>query len=427
MANISYRIRGDTDNAGIKIRFRKGKKYQFEISTGLKIKRRDWSTSKQKVKNTVVATYKDVVNYKLLSLKTFIFDEFYRDDANGIKISQEWLKSKVYTHLGKTDIEEYKADIYFLSFIKWHIEESKKRDNRLTGKKLSLRTIQSYETTLIKLDEYEKENDLKLKILDINLSFHSKFISFLNNRFKLNPNTIGGYIDNIKAFCRSAELKGIQINIEIKSRDFYSPQNKTNDIYLDENEINSIFNLDLNYSARLGNARDWLIIGLWTGLRVSDLLKLNKNNLKNDFIHVTTFKTSTPVVIAIHGHIKEILENRGGEFPNLISDQKFNEYIKEVCKLSGINRITEGSKITALDINGKKVYRKTNGRFPKYELVSSHICRRSFATNLYGKINTYTIMQITGHKSERQFLEYIKTTSTEHAEKLKEFWGKTDE
>ena len=73
----------------------------------------------------------------------------------------------------------------------------------------------------------------------------------------------------------------------------------------------------------------------------------------------------------------------------------------------------------------KIIHRKKFGKYPKYELVSSHVCRRSFATNLYGKIDTLTIMKITGHKTEKQFLEYIKITPKEYAEKLKDFWKKT--
>lgn len=426
MAIVSYRIRGAKDSVAIKIRFRIGNEVEYEISTGIEIQRKDWSSKKQKIGDKVNASYRFIVNSKLNNLKTFILDEYYKDNVEGKNLSRKWFKRKVYTYLGKIDNEEYNADIYYSSFVKRHIQESKNRDNRFTGKKLSLRTLQSYETTLRKLKDYENKKDIKLKIIDINLSFHSKFIYYLNNNFKLNSNTIGGYIDNLKLFCRSAELKGLEINIEVKSRDFYSPQNQTNDIYLNEDEINKIFHLDLSKSDRLSNARDWLIIGVWTGLRVSDLLKLKKFNLIDEYIHVTTFKTNTPVVIPVHIQIKKLLKNKNGLFPRIISDQKFNVYIKEVCKIAKLNILTRGDKISPIDLNGKTLYRKVNGLFPKYELVSSHICRRSFATNLYGKINTYSIMQITGHKSERQFLEYIKTTSTEHAQKLKELWSKSE-
>jgi len=426
MAIVSFRIRGEKESVAIKIRFRNGDNTDYEISTCIEIQREHWSTTKQKIGDKVNASYRDIVNSKLNNLKTFILDEYYKDNANGIEISRDWFKRNVYTKLGKVDNEEYNTDIYYSSFIKRHIQESKNRDNRFTGKKLSLRTIQSYETTLNKLEDYENKKEIKLKIIDINLSFHTKFINYLNNHHKLNPNTVGGYIDNLKLFCRSAELKGLETNIEVKSRDFYSPQKQTNDIYLNEDEINTLFNLDLSKSDKLSNARDWLIVGVWTGLRVSDLLKLKKSNLQVDYIHVTTFKTSTPVVIPVHKQIKKILKFRNGLFPRMISDQKFNIYIKEVCKIAKINVLTQGDKISPVELNGKTLYRKVNGLYPKHELVSSHICRRSFATNLYGKINTYSIMQITGHKTEKQFLDYIKTTSTEHAQKLKELWSKSD-
>jgi len=51
--------------------------------------------------------------------------------------------------------------------------------------------------------------------------------------------------------------------------------------------------------------------------------------------------------------------------------------------------------------------RKKYGRFAKWELVSSHIGRRSFATNHFGKIPTPIIIAATGHKSESIFLKYI--------------------
>ena len=75
-------------------------------------------------------------------------------------------------------------------------------------------------------------------------------------------------------------------------------------------------------------------------------------------------------------------------------------------------------------VNGKEetIHRKVMGIYPKHELVSSHICRRTFATLLYGEVDTMTIMKITGHQTERQFLGYIKITPKEYAEKLKAYW-----
>lgn len=101
--------------------------------------------------------------------------------------------------------------------------------------------------------------------------------------------------------------------------------------------------------------------------------------------------------------------------------------IKVVAEKAGITDEVEGAKIKEIKVkkNGKesKIHRKKFGKYPKHELVTSHICRRSFATNLYGKIDTLTIMKITGHQTEKQFLDYIKITPKEYAIKLKELWS----
>jgi integrase len=122
----------------------------------------------------------------------------------------------------------------------------------------------------------------------------------------------------------------------------------------------------------------------------------------------------------LHPQVKAILEKRAG-FPRSISDQKFNVHVKELCLVAKFTELIHGSKIN------KETKRKEEKIYPKWELVTSHICRRSFATNLYGKLDNLTIMAITGHQTETQFLKYIKITNTEKADKLKEYWNKQNE
>ena len=58
-------------------------------------------------------------------------------------------------------------------------------------------------------------------------------------------------------------------------------------------------------------------------------------------------------------------------------------------------------------------------KYKKYELVSTHTARRSGATNMYiAVIPTLAIMKITGHKTEKAFLKYIKISEEENAEML---------
>lgn len=423
MATFTYRIKSKANPGNIRIRVKQGDAFDYEISTGLKCRLEHWSNSKQIVKNIAVATYKDKVNFKLRKLKAFIEAEYFNELSDGNGISQLWLKKKVNQFFNRPDTIDNEKDYFLGSFIENYINESKNTVKLKLGRTLSPRTIEYYHMTLDKLKTFEEFKGKKVKFIDVNTKFHKEFVTFLSTEQQLNPNTIGFYVSKLKLFCKEADIQGVNINSEYKSSDFYVPSNKTIDIYLNEAEIKSIFELNLHGKEKLDNVRDWLIIGVWTGLRVSDLLTLKKESLTESQIHITNIKTGIPVIIPLHDQVKQILTKREGEFPRPISDQKFNSYIKTVCELAKITNEVEGSKMIAKMINGKKVFRKAFGKYKKFELVSSHVCRRSFATNLYGKLDTLTIMKITGHKTEKQFIEYIKITPSEYAKKLEEYWG----
>lgn len=424
MATGKFRIKTSNDWNTIFYRFKHSNLFDIECSIGMQIPNKRWSESKQEVLATTDVDYKEI-NNKLKELNTYIRKEFGDATLKAETVNTNWLKEKINIFFNRiTDNEEVNASVFLTNYIDSFIEESKTKKTR-NNTPIKPRTIQHYNTTLNKIVAFENHTRSKIKLTDITLSFHTKFLDFLEKEQKLNPNTIGGYIDDIKLFCNNADKKGYIITKEFKLAEFYSPTNKTNDIYLKEDEINSIYNkvLEQDY---LDNARDWFIIGLRTGFRISDFLKLTKKNLVDGFIEKQTIKTDFPVIIPIHHQVKAILEKRNGSFPREISDQKFNDYIKIICEKVGFKEVVEGAKISEIIIkkNGKKetIHRKQVGKFPKHELVTSHICRRSFATNLYGKIDTLTIMKITGHKTEAQFLSYIKITPKEYAEKLKAYW-----
>ena len=158
------------------------------------------------------------------------------------------------------------------------------------------------------------------------------------------------------------------------------------------------------------------MVSAWTGLRFGDVTRITKDNIEdNEFINITQSKTGDPVVIPLHWTVKYMLDKYGGELPKPISNQKFNDYLKELCRIVGIKDEVHKS----ITIGGKRISKK----YEKWQLVTAHAGRRSFATNLYKQgFPALSIMQITGHQSEKSFLKYIKVTPREHAEKLKEFW-----
>ena len=154
-----------------------------------------------------------------------------------------------------------------------------------------------------------------------------------------------------------------------------------------------------------------MLIGLCIGQRVSDLLKLTLNNLRKAptalYIDIIQQKTKKALTVGLANPLViKILEN---EFPKRVSQVVFNKQIKILCKMVGIDGLVSGFK------NNPKTRGKEVVSAPKYEFVTSHILRRSFASNYYGEIETPLLMNITGHSKESTFLTYIGTHQNKDA------------
>lgn len=406
----------------IYIRFWNGRKFDFKTSTGMRVAYNDWSEKDEKVKNKVTATDKDFINSKLLELRAFIIEKFNLEYNSGEAINKDWLKKKVAVFFNRVD-DSQPEKMYFTEWVKKFVENAPNKLNR--GKKLSPRTILAYQTMLNHLLDYEAHKKTNLKHADITLSFYWDFVGYCRDTKKLSENTIGNIIKYIKFFCGSIDFEGLPISKDYKHKEFVKPKEQTEDIYLTTSEIDQIFKYDFSNNPRLDNARDLLIIGLNTGLRVSDFMRLDLSHIKDDTIRIQAQKTGKIAEIPINKQIAYTLEKRGGELPHAISDQKFNKYIKEIGQIIGFNEPTKGAKMEIIDDKGTT--RKVSGTYPKYELMTSHICRRSFATNLYGHIPTPVIMAITGHSTETMFLNYIKKTASENAEVLRNFYKQSTE
>ena len=190
------------------------------------------------------------------------------------------------------------------------------------NKTIAKGTITKYNTTLHKLEEYEIRFKTKLKFTDLDLTFYDRFVNFLSQEQSINLGTIGNYIGTLKTIARDAKLKGLPVHPHIEHPNFFVPKITADSIYLNDIEINKIFNHDFKGVERLENTRDLFIIGLRTGLRISDFLRLKDANIKNGYIEIETQKTGQTVTIPLHNQVKAILEKRKG-FPRTISDQIF--------------------------------------------------------------------------------------------------------
>ena len=178
----------------------------------------------------------------------------------------------------------------------------------------------------------------------------------------------------------------------------------TNWIYLEEEEYDkiSLTQFDSNY---LNNTRDWLIVCTESAQRVSDFMRFTKNNIRYDgedrFIEFRQQKTNKEMSIYVTPKLSILLDKNGGNFPKKISSQNFNLYVKEICKICGLTQPIEG----AIRDKETKIYVK--GIYPKYQLISSKIGRKTFATYYFGKLPNELIMAQTGHTTESSFLMYV--------------------
>jgi len=262
------------------------------------------------------------------------------------------------------------------------------------------------------LERFEKASKTTYLISDVNADFKLLFEAFCKKEGYA-VNTISRAIKFIKTVCYHAQSNGIAThfqlnNIKVKTE-------KVEKIYLTPKEIELIQKADIKLE-HLINARDWLVISCETGQRVSDFMRFTKEQIRYEgkipLCEFTQVKTNKIMAVPLSKKVRAILVKRNGNFPRRISDQRYNEYIKEVCKAAGIKTKIKGSKLL------KETKRKVGGYFPKHELVTSHIGRRSFATNNYGKIPTPLLINVTGHTTEAMFLEYIGKTETEKAKQL---------
>ncbi|WP_343637508.1 phage integrase SAM-like domain-containing protein [Fluviicola sp.] len=269
-------------------------------------------------------------------------------------------------------------------------------------------TIKQFYCSLNKIEEYERLKKVKLTFDKIDHAFYNSLMTYGMKELNLSTNSLGNIVKNLKTWMNAAYEDSLHTNMIFTSRSFKKPAEEADTIYLNESELRTIRNTIMP-NKHLDNVRDLFLLACYTGVRSQDYSKLSKEYLINDgtMFKVRAEKTDQEVIIPLHPEAKRVLDKYDGQ-PRVMSNQKFNEYIKEVCRIAGLDEpIT-----TTRTIGGKKV-RTTKA---KCEWVSSHCARRSFATNAYkAGVPTLAIMAITGHTTEKVFLKYVRVTKEEHA------------
>ena len=410
--NFLYRSTKDKSNLILRLLFRyNGKDYVFGSKTKLEVEKTYWNKQhKKKSKDITITNKQTEINIELNKIENHILGAFNSADPD--KVNKEWISAQVDLYYNPTQKEKtIPADL--INYIDFYIDYRKDE-----VKKTSLKKFNVIKHKLQKLEKFRKKQIL---ILDINNDFKNEFVSYCKNEL-YSQNTIQRELAIIKTFCIHARFLGLETHYQLDS--LRLDKAKVEKIYLTFDELSRIEEINSDeLTVSLDNAKDWLIISCYSGQRISDFMRFTENQIRIEegkhFLEFTQMKTSKLTTIPIHPKILEILKKRNGKFPYRISDQKYNDYVKEVCKLAGIDEIVKGSKM----LETEKGNRKQEGLYKKYELVTSHIGRRSFATNFYGNIPTTYLINITNHSSEAMFLNYIGKSNKDLAKETFKYFS----
>ncbi len=397
-----------------------GKKLVF--SFGQKIEPADWDSNKQKVKSNKKTINEGLtaLNDLMENLRTVFLRTYNELVVKGYPNPDE-IKKRLSDYMGQNDetLDEDKPTLFklFDRFISGEIGGNRSRS-----------TIQNYETLLGHLKEFQAINKTKVDFEEITLDFKYKFVSYLANRSKfekqvrqlrpdlknvinLSPNTVAKDVNILKTVMAEAVDLGYTNNTQFRNRKFSQSEVSTEAVYLKTDEIIRLFRFDFSDNSRLEKVRDLFVFGCFVGFRKSDYGNINPSDIIEIsgelYIKKKTKKTGEWVTVPCHPIVLEIFEKykaNANRLPDAISDQRFNDYIKEACKIAGFN---------------EKGRLRSEPEKELWECISSHTARRSTATNLYLEgFPTIDIMKITGHRTEAAFMKYIKITNEDAAIRL---------
>ncbi len=384
------------------------KKYiGLKYSTGKNIKPQYWKGSPEyRAKQTKNFDY-NTFNTGLDNLQ-YAVKKIHGELLNkGITPNPENIKQALDNEFNRNDPTELPKTLnqYIARLVKDCESGARTTEKKTRYSKGSIKNIKSFETLL---NLYQKKKNRQLNFDNITLDFYEDFISFLNKK-SYSPNTLGRMIKHLKLIMRSAKDHGLHNNTEFERRAFKAPSVEVANIYLTETELNEMLKLDLSKSPHLEQARDVFLIGCYTAQRFSDYSRIRKDHINNSFVELIQQKTGAKVVIPIRQELDKLLSKYNYNVPKMY-EQKLNKYIKIVGEKAKINE-----PVIIEAIRGGLKVETTK---PKYEFIKTHTARRSGCTNMFDAgLNTIVIMKISGHKTEKEFLKYIKLSEKQAAEK----------
>ncbi|OZI07997.1 hypothetical protein BWI93_11620 [Siphonobacter sp. BAB-5385] len=266
------------------------------------------------------------------------------------------------------------------------------------------------------LEAYKPDIDFK----DFTLSFFNRYVNFLAGEQDLADATIESNIKKIKSLLKYADITGVAVPKDYALFKFTSAN--PDRVFLRWNEVMQLW----DYHFHIDEDRmvaDQFLTACFTGFRYSDLIKLGQSYSQSKEIPVFALrqqKTRESVSVALNDYAAEIWKRYDGTLfneENLLSPQKFNVALKTVArraKIDAATKVTEFKKGKALETF-----------VPKYEVISSHTGRHTFAVNSIEKGMPLEVLQkILGHQNIQSTLVYAKIVDEFKHQTMLEVWKK---
>lgn len=377
---------------------------RIDFTTGYRIDMEKWDAIKQRVKNGCTNKLKQSaseINTELLRQYTEVqnlFKEFEVQDVMPTPAQiRDTFNIKMKVEKKEKHEEKQEPELDFMNIFNEFVAESSRQNNWSSGTLKKFTTVKNH-----------------ISSFDPNTTFNSwtekhfnDYIDFLRTERKMRNTTIAKHVKMVKWFLRWSNRKGYHQNMIY---DKFMPKIKNAPkkvIFLTPTEMNKIKAYKIPETKQyLERVRDVLLFCCFTGLRYSDAYNLKRSDVKDTHIEVTTLKTNDGLIIELNDHSKAILEKyKDIPFKNnkalpVISNQRMNEYLKELGELAEINELIRETYY----IGNERKEEVT----PKYALLSTHTGRRTFICNALALgIPVQVVMKWTGHSDYKAMKPYI--------------------
>lgn len=387
---------------------------RIRISTGEQIFPAHWNNKTDKVREVIDEPEACEINNRLKLVQSLVTDVHLNFLRDGIIPSPKELMQEINNQRVKPTLQNNNKG--FWDFFDEFVEYKKKATKDVRDFDKSLRKH------LLKAEEKWSKplNFASLKLKDKGLIEKlDNYLTYdaINSKGGkgLATNTVGKQFKNLKVFLNWAFSNEYVPKFDMKH--IVTKTEEVDAIYLKKEEVNAIYNLNA-LTEKDSLIRDLFIIGIETGLRFSDFIRIKSEYIADNKLTINPIKTisnkKNKVQIPLSSKFRAILKNRDGIPPIYEEDlTEFNRIVRELAKKAGIN----SEVVIYRNIGGKQIEEV----YKKYELVSSHTCRRTFCTlKFLGKMPAHVIMKFTGHKTERSFMRYLKLGNEEVCEQYQD-------